>query len=370
VDFGTTPAAAAGVISAFALGYGLMQLVSGILGDRYGKFRVVACAAWLCTVAAILAAVSPSLPWLRASRFVAGATAAGIVPLTMAWIGDNVPYARRQEVLARLLTATVGGMIAGQWLGGLVADTLGWRVGFAWLAALFAATGGLFWLERRSGATAVETALTTALATDVVPSDSRLFGPTLRVLGDPWPRRLLAITFVEGALAFGPLAFIPAFLHLRFGLSMASAGAVLALFGAGGLAYSRSARQLLRWLDEKRLAALGGVVLALSFASLALIEHWQWAMPICAFGGFGLYALHGTLQTRATQMAPAMRGTAMSLFACVLFLGQSLGVLAGAWTLQSLSATPLFAGAAVGLVILAAVFVWQLGRHAAAFEGS
>ncbi|MFP3681818.1 MFS transporter, partial [Pseudomonas sp. SIMBA_041] len=54
---------------------------------------------------------------------------------TMAWIGDTVPYERRQEILARLLGATVFGMIAGQWLGALLADAAGWRASFACLAA-------------------------------------------------------------------------------------------------------------------------------------------------------------------------------------------------------------------------------------------
>ena len=48
-----------------------------------------------------------------------GATAAGIVPLSMAWIGDNIPYERRQATLARYLTGTILGMGAGQLIGGV-----------------------------------------------------------------------------------------------------------------------------------------------------------------------------------------------------------------------------------------------------------
>jgi predicted MFS family arabinose efflux permease len=42
--------------------------------------------------------------------------------------------------------------------------------------------------------------------------------------------------------------------------------------------------------------------------------------------------LHSTLQTNATQMAPAQRGTAVSLFASCLFIGQSGGVALAGWT--------------------------------------
>ena len=147
-EFTTTPGQAAGVISAFALGYGLLQLFYGPMGDRFGKFRVVTLATLGCTVGALAAAASPSLDWLRASRFLSGAAAAGIIPLIMAWVGDTVPYERRQEVLAKLLGATISGMIAGQWLGGLVADTWGWRAGFVMLALLFAGSSVLLGRER------------------------------------------------------------------------------------------------------------------------------------------------------------------------------------------------------------------------------
>jgi MFS transporter, YNFM family, putative membrane transport protein len=183
------------------------------------------------------------------------------------------------------------------------------------------------------------------------------------VLRIAWARSVLAVMFAEGALAFGALAFIPAHLHVRFGLSMAAAGAILALYGIGGLIYSRAARRLVRGLGEKRLAALGGSLHGLSFGSLAPLSQWQSALASCALAGFGFYALHGTLQTLATQMAPAARGTAMSLFSCFLFLGQSIGVLAAAWTLERFSATPLFAYASAGLFVLAWTFVWLLSRR-------
>ena len=79
--------------------------------------------------------VSDSATAQTLSEHVAGAAAAGVTPLAMAWIGDSVPYERRQEVLARLIGATTLGMIAGQWLGGVLADTLGWRSAFAMLSA-------------------------------------------------------------------------------------------------------------------------------------------------------------------------------------------------------------------------------------------
>ncbi|MDO8777676.1 MAG: hypothetical protein Q7K57_54965 [Burkholderiaceae bacterium] len=41
------------------------------------------------------------------TRAIMGATAVGVVPMAIAWIGDQVNYSIRQATLARLLEATV-----------------------------------------------------------------------------------------------------------------------------------------------------------------------------------------------------------------------------------------------------------------------
>ncbi|MDM0116105.1 MFS transporter [Variovorax sp. J22R133] len=350
-QYSTTTGQAARTISAFALAYGVLQLFYGPLGDRIGKARVVAFATLACTLGSTAAAFSPSLEWLVASRVVSGMAAAGIIPLTMAWIGDNVAYEDRQEVLARLLGATVFGMICGQWLGGLIAEMLSWRLAFAVLAVVFLFSGTVLAKRARS-----------VVASE--PDNSR--GVLLRALdvfARPWARTVLVVTFVEGALAFSALAFIPSHLHSAFGLSMPAAGGIVALYGVGGLLFSRCARLLLDQVGESGLAITGGVCLGLAFATIAFAPSWMFAPPACLVAGFGFYALHNTLQTNATQMAPAARGTAVSLFACVLFLGQSIGILAAAWIVDRFSSSAVFASAALGLAVLGGGFAVLVGLH-------
>lgn len=104
--------------------------------------------------------------------------------------------------------------------------------------------------------------------------------------------------------------------------------------------------------------------MGLAFATVAFAPSWPWALPACLVGGFGFYALHNTLQTNATQMAPAARGTAVSLFACVLFLGQSLGILYAAWVIDRFSSSMVFASSALGLPLLGGAFAFLVrGRH-------
>lgn len=349
-EFAATAGQAARAISAFALAYGFLQLLYGPLGDRYGKVRVIGWATLACTVGSALAAASTSLEWLVASRALSGAAAAGIIPLTMAWIGDTVGYEDRQAVLAQLLGATVFGMIAGQWTGGLLADALGWRSAFVGLAVIFLASGTL--LIRRGMA-------------EPSPKHCARIGQLHRirsVVGSRWPKVVLVVTAIEGALAFSALAFIPSDLHRRFGLSMPTAGGLVALYGIGGLAYSRAARQMLRRWGETGLARIGGIGTAVAFGTMAIAPSWYFVPPACLLAGFGFYALHNTLQTNATQMAPWARGTAVSLFACSLFLGQSVGVLGAGWLVDHDGAPAVFSISSIGLLVLGLSFA-ALVKH-------
>src|SRR5690349_8131145 len=95
-EFAVSLGTASQAISLFAVAYGLAQLFFGALGDRFGKYRVVGGAAAACALAALACAAAPGFDALRLARVLAGATAAAVIPLSMAWIGDVVPYERRQ----------------------------------------------------------------------------------------------------------------------------------------------------------------------------------------------------------------------------------------------------------------------------------
>lgn len=349
--FDASAGQAARTISAFAIAYGVLQLLFGPLGDRFGKLRVIGAATLACTVGSAAAALSPNLDWLTASRVLSGAAAAGIIPLTMAWIGDTVAYEERQAVLAQLLSATVFGMIAGQWLGGLLAETLGWRTAFAALAVVFATSGAML-LWRTGGSPASPRTAPQGLV--------RGFRAIVEI---PWARTVLVVVGIEGALAFSALAFIPSHLHLRFGLSMPQAGAVVALYGVGGLVYSRTARLLLRRIGEPGLARVGGICMAVAFATIGFAPSWHWTLPACLVAGFGFYALHNTLQTHATQMAPSARGSAVALFACCLFFGQSLGVSIAAGLVDRFSTSVVFLISACGLLLVGLLFARRVRRR-------
>ncbi|MEO8653089.1 MAG: MFS transporter [Ramlibacter sp.] len=357
-EFGASTGQAGQTASVFAIAYGLALLLYGPIGDRHDKFSVIAVAALACTIGAVACALAQSLPTLIACRAAWGVAAAGVTPLAMAWIGDSVPYERRQEVLAQLIGATTLGLIAGQSLGGVFADTLGWRSAFWALAFVFAIAGTLMCVEMARPRTSPRIAGPDPLSS----LTSAWHHPIRGVFRDQWARRVLGFAFMEGLFVFGGLAFLPSHLHQRFGLPMSWAGAVLVMYGAGGVAYSRVARWLLRRLGQSGLARIGSTLMCLYFALLAVLPAWSWAVPACLAGGLGFYMLHSTLQTHATQMVPAARGTAVTLFSSSLFMGQSLGVATAALIVDAWSAVPVFVVSALALPVIG----WRFAAEARA----
>jgi predicted MFS family arabinose efflux permease len=257
-------------------------------------------------------------------------------------VGDNVPWEQRQPVLARLMGATISGMIAGQWLSGVFAETLGWRSGFVAVALLFASAG----LAMRFGfGTASPGA---APASDGLTSVQR----ARQVLASRPARLVLAIVALEGGFANSAMAYAPSHLHTRFGIAVSTAGAILALYGLGGLVYSRNAGRLLARLQPMAMARAGGLLAGLAWLLFAIAPGPAWTLPLCALAGLGLYMIHNTLQTQATQMAPTQRGTAVALFACSLFLGQSVGMGLASWLVDRTSTTVVIAAYGIGLALV------------------
>lgn len=328
-EFGVTLPVAAHVITTFSLAYGMLQLVFGPTGDRFGKYRVIGWACAASVVTALLCAWAPNFTTLIIARMLSGAAAAAIVPLSMAWIGDVVPYERRQPVLARFLTGQILGLSTGGLLGGFAADYLGWHSAFIFIAVWFAlAALVLMRVQRR---------LPPPVLVQPDPGRSAVASMVhnMRAVASvPWARVILAVVFLEGATLFGAFAFVATHMHNHYGLSLTFAGGVTLLYGLGGLSFAVASRLLLQRLGEPRMAACGALLLGASFLLLGSVESQWLAAPCMMAAGLGFYMLHNTLQTQATQMAPERRGASVSLFAFSFFVGQSLGVALASYLLR------------------------------------
>ena len=357
-DFGASVGAASAIVTAYAVPYGLTQIFSGVIGDRLGKCQAVALACGLSGVLVLLCALSQSLTQLTFARLVCAPGAAIIVPLGLAYIGDVVPYARRQTMLARYMAGQMTGMIAGQIAGGIIGDHFGWRMVFVVVAGVFLFSALALATQFRGNP------WTRPIEHEGAAPRGMIAG--YRALGaSRWARFIVLAAFIEGAIFFGGFTYVAANLHARFGLSFSTVGVIVAAFGLGCVLFAGTVHHTAARLGERGLAAGGGVIAMLAFLTLAVQPVWELAPIACIMLGFGYYMLHNTLQTNATQMLPAARGTAMAGFSAALYLGQSVGVATAAPIVDRSGAQPVFAIAAALWPMLAFWIAWRIGKREA-----
>ena len=311
IDLRVPLAAAAGVATAYYIFYGGMQLVYGILSDRLGRVRVMRIGLAGAAGAGLFSTLAPTLGTLVAARAVAGGLTAAILPASIVYIGDALPFRLRQRVLADLLAAAAIGSASAALVAGVVARYASWRLAFL-IPAVVAAI--LFFGYRRlpesRGAAAG--------------------GPLAQlgvVAGRPWALFLIGLGLVEGIALQGLFTFLAPALQAR-GFSAAVAGVVVAGYGLAVLVGTRIVKQIALRVPAATLLAAGGLMLVAGFAAAAIDPAIPGVLTASVLAG-GAYAfMHSTLQSWVTDVAPSARGTAAALFVTAYQLGAAGGVAA------------------------------------------
>lgn len=350
-DFHLGIGRASAVVTGFAVAYGLMQVLFGPLGDRFGKLRVISYSTAAASAASLACVFAPGFDGLLVARIFAGAFCGCIIPLAMAWIGDVVPYERRQPILARFLLGQILGLASGTAIGGFAAEQAGWRWPFAGLAVWLAICSALIGLaSRRDPVPRLEKA-------------SHFARDAAGILTQHWPRVVVGTVFVEGMLVFGALAFIPTHLHFNRGLDLSTAGLALIPYAAGGVAFALFAGPIVRALGEVNLSRLGTLLLMSGCLVVAWAPSAWLAAAGCLVAGLGFYGLHNTLQTNATQMSPERRGAGMALLASLFFLGQSFGVAVAGALVERVGTTTVLVAAGIAMLPVGLTFAALRARR-------
>ena len=353
--FAVTPSVAALLSTAYALPYALAQPFLGPLGDRFGKRRCIQVCIALLAVALLLGAIAPTFEWLMATRIAAGIVAGGLIPLVLAGLGDAYDMSERQVMIGRMLVAIITGQMLGSTVAGLANDLFGWRSGLAVAAATAFVAAGLAWFAIAAPARA-----------DLAPARVQLSIAALygHVFDNPKAIWLYAAVVAEGALIFGAFPFIGQLLIERTGSSLATApsraGFVLGAFGIGGLAYAISVRRVIDLLGVRRMCIVGAVAAALSYAALVVFASWWLDALAMMVAGLSYYMLHNSLQTEATEIAPAARGSAVALFACGLFAGQGIGPLVFGALVHAFGFPVALLASSVGILLLGRLVVRRI----------
>lgn len=356
-EFSVTAAAAGSVITWFALAYGGFQLVHGPIGDRLGKLRTIAGALLLAGIASCACAAATSIESLALYRFAVGMTAGAVIPLSFAYIGDNIPFESRQAMLGRFIGGILLGQTSGPLLGGFFSDWIGWRYTFLVPGVAFMMIGSLLAHASRGERVVADRARSSVL---------RVY---LTLFRQPLVQAMCAFVAIESFVFSGLFAYFGVYMHEAFGFSFTIIGLCLAGFGVGGVAYSMSVKFLMVRLGQTGIVRTGGVLLLFAHLILGFVAHPWLMFPLIVIIGFGFLMLHNTMQTYATEMAPGARGAGVALFAFALFFAQAIGVnMVGEFIdselMQSTGFAPLFCTVGVALVLLAWTFARWIARRA------
>ena len=301
-------------VPAYLIPYGLTSLVWGPLADRIGRRHVIqGCLAVFAVITAGTTMTVSAVPFI-AWRVAAGVMASGVVPVSVALIGDVVPYARRGRALGWLFAGMAGGMAVGSTAGALGEPLIGWRGLFLVVAALTAAT----------------VALTAWLPESVRPTEhtrgGTVVGGYLSLLGSARARHAYGYVGLNAVLQSGIYTWLGVYLHQRFGLGPVGIGLALLGYGIPGFVFGPAIGRAADHHGRARLIPLGVAVGAAAALALAIpipLAVVAVTVTVLSLG----YDLTQPLLAGIVTDLPGQRGQAVSLMAVVLFSGFGTGSL-------------------------------------------
>ena len=119
------------VVSGYLAILAALLIIAGALSDHYGRRKVYAIGLASFAVASVLCGLAPTLEWLVVFRLLQGAAGAFLVPGALSLITQAFePGPGRGRAFGIWAAATSGLVLLGPLVGGLLVDTVGWRVAF------------------------------------------------------------------------------------------------------------------------------------------------------------------------------------------------------------------------------------------------
>ena len=126
-----SPAEAVWIVTAYQLAIVMFLLPAAAVGERLGYRRVFTAGIALFTVASVLCALAPSLPWLVAARCLQGLGSAAVMPLGLALLRFTYPRRLLGQAIAWNALTIAGASAAGPAVGAALLSVASWPWLFA-----------------------------------------------------------------------------------------------------------------------------------------------------------------------------------------------------------------------------------------------
>lgn len=305
--------------TAFTLLYAIIGLPIGRFADSGSRKRLLAVGVAIWGALTAFAYFARNYSMLMTSRLGVGVGEAVCAPTATSWIGDLFPPSRRARPLALfMLGVPVGGALS-YFFSGVTAQRFGWRMAMVAAAAPAVLMAPIILLLREPKRGASET------------HKPNVPGSVGKILATPTFWWIIASGALVNFNLYAIGTFLPAFFARIHRLSLAQSGyATGIVYLIGGVAGGVTAGYIGDFIIHRRT---NGRMIAASMAALA-------AAPLAYFGiqqalgslaaavvlitlAYGFLNMYYGLVYSSIQdiVAPALRGTAMSIYFCVMYLG-------------------------------------------------
>jgi len=283
-DLGLSISAAAISVTSYMMAFGLFTILFGPLADRFGKVKIINIAAIGTAIFSMLGALAFNLSSLVFFRTMNGIFGAGIIPVTLALVGELYDEKHRQKALGKVLGITFLGGAMATAIGGTISYFGSWR---------------LVYLIYGIGEFLLAIIIMKVLKKDQpVVKKLQIFSSYKKAFENKSFIQITSVVFLSGFTVLGSFTYAGISIMEKTGYNIFIVGLVLSFFGIGTVVGGRFVQSLRKNL-KKNFLIVSGIIGFISLNIMALSNN-IFIIGIGLFGfGLAYMLIHSTLVATA-----------------------------------------------------------------------
>ena len=304
------------VVPAYLIPYGITTLFYGLLADRIGPKIIILLSLFAFSILSILTVTSNSIETLTIWRFLTGIGASGVIPISLALIGQMFPMEQRGRPLGWLFGAMAGGSAFGSTVGIILEPFMGWQGLFIGISCTGLFLFFLLWKTFQS------MQLPKPQATLSIRKVLRGY---LNLVQQVRGLRTYAYVFLNGIFHAGVFTWLGLYFKNIYDLNEWEIGFAILGYGLPGFILGPIIGRLADKNGRRWLIPIGLLVSALSALTLAINPPLLLAALAVTTLSLGYDLTQPLLAGILTDVGKKQPGQAMGLNVFLLFIGFGIG---------------------------------------------